>query len=154
MNNNENNTCFFRSDGQLRHHWGADDDIVAIINKRDKSPETAELVRRRKQLARPGVMRPYWNKNLRREIYIPRRPEEDERREIKRIDIQLRRKIRESHNGGGYFQNFGDEISQEQNTEQQQQTERTETIRDTESTASNNSEEAITTHEPGKSKAK
>ena len=82
MNNNENNTRFFRTDGQLRHHWGADDDIMAVINRRDKSPETAELVRRRIQLARPGVMRPHWNKNLGREIYIPRRPEEDERREI------------------------------------------------------------------------
>ena len=149
MNNNENNTRFFRTDGQLRHHWGADDDIMTIINRRDKSPETAELVRKRIQLARPGVMRPHWNKNLGREMYKPRRPEEDERREIKRIDIQLRRKIRESHIGGGYFQNIGDEFPQGQNTEQQQQLERTETNKDTESTASNNSEEAITTHEPG-----
>ena len=85
---------------------------MAIINRRDKSPETAELVRRRIQLARSGVMRPHWNKNLGREIYIPRRQEEDKRREIKRIDIQLRRKIRESHIGGGYLQNFGDEIPQ------------------------------------------
>ena len=61
-----------------------------------------------------------------REIYITRRPDEDERREIKRIDIQLRRKIRESHTGGGYFQYFGDEIPQRQTTEQQQQTERNE----------------------------
>ena len=101
-------------------------------------------------------MRPHWNKNLGREIYIPRTPGEDEGREIKRIDIQLRRKIRESHNGGGYFQNFGDETPQGQNTEQQQQQqmERTETNRDTESTASNNSEEAITTHEPGTYQAK
>ena len=154
MNNNENNTRFFRTDGQLRHHWGADDDIMAIINARDKSPETTELVRRRVQLARPRVMRPHFNKNLGREIYIPRRPEEDERREIKRIDIQLRQKIREQHIGGGYFQNFGDDIPQRQNTEQQQ-TERNEpapgneTNRDTESTVSNNSEEAVATHEPG-----
>ena len=71
MNNNENNTRFFRTDGQLRHHWGADDDIMAIINARDKSPETTELVRRRIQLARPGIMRPHFNKNLGRELYIP-----------------------------------------------------------------------------------
>ena len=152
MNNNENNTRFFRTDGQLRHHWGADDDIMAIINARDKSPETTELVRRRVQLARPGIMRPHFNKNLGREIYIPRRPEEDERREIKRIDIQLRQKIREQHIGGGYFQNFGDDIPQRQNTEQQQ-TERNEpapgneTNRDTESTVSNNSEEAVATQQ-------
>ena len=35
MNNNESNTRFFRTDGQLRHHWGADYDIMAIINRRD-----------------------------------------------------------------------------------------------------------------------
>ena len=101
---------------------------MAIINRRDKSPETAELVKRRIQLARPGVMRQHWNKNLGREIHIPRRPEEEERREIKRIDIQLRRKIRESLIGGRYFQNVGDEIPQGQNTEQQQQTKESKTI--------------------------
>ena len=115
MNNNENNRRFFRTDGQLRHHWGADDDIMAFINARHKSPETTELVRRRIQLARPGIMRPHFNKNFSREIYIPRRPEEDKRREIKRIDIQLRQKIREQQIGGGYFQNFGDDIPQRQN---------------------------------------
>ena len=77
-------------------------------------------------MARPGAMRPHWNKNLGRGIYITRRPDEDERREIKRIDIQLKRKIRESHIGGGYFQNFGDERPQRQTTEQQQQIERNE----------------------------
>ena len=77
-------------------------------------------------------MKPQWNKNLGREIYIPRRPEEDERREIKRIDVQLRRKIRVSHIGGGYFQNFGEEIPQRQTTEQQQQTEQNEPTREKE----------------------
>ena len=111
-------------------------------------------MRRRVELARPGAMRPHWNKNLSREFYIPRRPEEDERREIKRVDIQLRRKIRESHICVGYFQSFGDDIPQRQTTEQQQQTERNEppreneTNRETESTTSNNSEEAVATHEP------
>ena len=148
MNNNDNNARFFRMDGQLRYHWGADDEIMNIINRREKSPETTNLVKRRIELARPGAMRPQWNKNLGREIYIPRRPEEDERREIKRIDIQLKRKERESHIGGGYFQDFGDEIPQRQPQEQQQST-NNETNRDTESTTSNNSEDAVATHEPG-----
>ena len=155
MNKNENNARFFRTDVQLRHHWGADDDILAIVNKREKSPETVEIVRRSGELARPCAMRPHWNKNLGREIYIPRRPEENKKRGIKRIDFQLRRKIKEFHISGGYFQNFGDEIPQRQTTEQQQQTERNEPpreneiIKDTESITSNNSEEAIATHEPG-----
>ena len=46
MNNNENNARFFQIDGQLRYHWGADDEIMTIINRREKSPETTELVRR------------------------------------------------------------------------------------------------------------
>ena len=33
-NNNDNNARFFRIDGQLRYHWGADDEIMTIINRR------------------------------------------------------------------------------------------------------------------------
>ena len=33
MNNNDNNARFFRIDGQLRYHWGADDEIMTIINR-------------------------------------------------------------------------------------------------------------------------
>ena len=69
MNNNDNNARLFRIDGQLRYHWGADDEIMTNINRREKSPETTELVRRRRELARPGAMRLQWNKNLGREIY-------------------------------------------------------------------------------------
>ena len=50
-------------DGQLRYHWGADQEIMAIINRWDKSPETLKLVTRRMDLAEPGAMRPHWNKN-------------------------------------------------------------------------------------------
>ena len=139
---NDQNARYFRVDGRLRYHWGADQEIMTIINKRDKSPETSELVARRIELAKPGAMRPHWNKNLGREIYVPRGPEENERREIKRIDIKLKRKERESHIGGSYFKNFGDEIPQ-----RPMQSE--ETHRDAESTTSNNSEEAVATHEPG-----
>ena len=129
-------------DGQLRYHWGADQEIMTTINKRNKSPETSELVTRRIKLAKPGSMRPHWNKNLGREIYVPRRPEENERREIKRIDLRLKRKERESHFGGGYFRDFSDEIPQR--TRQNE-----ETHRDAESTTSNNSEDPVATHEPG-----
>ena len=34
MNNNDNNARFFRIDGQLRYHWGADDEIITIINRK------------------------------------------------------------------------------------------------------------------------
>ena len=56
-NNDENqNARQFRNDRQIRYHWGADVEIMAIINNRDKSPKTTELVRRRTELARPGAM--------------------------------------------------------------------------------------------------
>ena len=90
--NNEQNARYFPVEGQLRYHWGADQEIMAIINRRDKSPETSELVTRQIELAKPGAIGPHWNKNLGSEIYVPRRPEERERREIKRIDLQLKKK--------------------------------------------------------------
>ena len=154
MNKNDNNAHFFRIDGQLRYHWGADDEILTIINRREKPPETTELVRKRIELARPGAMRPQWNKNLGREIYLPRRPEENERREIKRIDLQLKRKERDTHVGRGYFQDFGNKIPQRQPQEQQQLEEKNinnpqEINKETESTTSNNSGDAVVTHDFG-----
>ena len=63
MNNEQNGRCF-RVEGRLRYHWGANQETTAIINRRDKSPETSELVTRRIDLSKPGAMRPHWNKNL------------------------------------------------------------------------------------------
>ena len=72
---------------------------------------------------------------------MPRRPEGDERRETKRIGIQLKRKQELSRIGDGYFRNFGDEVPQRPET--------TNDNRDTESTTSSHTEEAVTIHEPG-----
>ena len=71
---NEQNVRYFRVEGQLRYHWGADQEIMAIINRRDKSPTTSKLVTRRTELAISGAMRPHWNKNLGRKICVPRQP--------------------------------------------------------------------------------
>ena len=50
MNNNNNekrqSARFLRIDNHLRYHWSADDEIIPIINRREKSPETTELVTR------------------------------------------------------------------------------------------------------------
>ena len=140
---------YFCVEGQLRYYWGADQENMAIINRNDKSPETSKLVTRRIELAKPGAMRPHWNKNhLGREICVPKQPEENETREIKRIDLQLKRKESESHIGGGYFGDFGDE--KPQRTTQDGETHReNETQRNAESTTSNNSKEKVATHEPG-----
>ena len=97
-------------------------------------------------------MVPTWKKILGWEIYVPRRPEDNERREIKRIDLQLKKNEKESHIGDGYFRSFGDEIPQRTTQDQTNREEfphENETHRDAESTNSNNSEEAVATHEPG-----
>ena len=48
---NDQNARYFRADGQLRYHWGADQEIMTVINKRDKSPETSALVTRKKRIS-------------------------------------------------------------------------------------------------------
>ena len=81
LNNNANDNNqyarFFGIDGQLRYHWGADNEVKAVIKKREESLEISELVTRLIELARPSAKRPQWNRNLGREINIL---EEDERR--------------------------------------------------------------------------
>ena len=115
MDNNNNRQKADRfTDGRLKYHWGADDEIMKTINRRDNSPETKELTERRNELTKPGHMRHQWHKELESEIPLPRRPDDVDRKEIKRIDIRLRRKEenRVTYIGGGYFKNFGDEIPQ------------------------------------------
>ena len=69
--NNENqNARFFPTDGQLRYHWCADDQIMTTINIRERCPETTELVNRRIELTKPGVMRPRGNRRFGRDIYV------------------------------------------------------------------------------------
>ena len=46
MDNNKNNrqiTDRFALNDKLKYHWGADDEIMKITNRRDNSPETQEL---------------------------------------------------------------------------------------------------------------
>ena len=96
----------------LKKHWGADDEIMKIINRRDSSPKTNELVERKIELTKPGQMRYSWHKRLETEILLPRSPGDTDRKEIKRIDMQLRRKeeCRDTHLEGGHFNDFRDEI--------------------------------------------
>ena len=75
---NIQNARFFRIDGQLRYHIGRRRRDYGV-NSSEKSPETKELGGRI-ELARPVAIRPQWNRNLGRQIYLPSKPEEDERR--------------------------------------------------------------------------
>ena len=46
-NNNRQIPDRFALNDKLKYHWGADDEIMKIINRRDKSQETKELVEKR-----------------------------------------------------------------------------------------------------------
>ena len=153
-NNNRRIPDRFALNDKLKYHWGADDVIMKIIYRRDNSPETQELVERRIELTRPGHMRHHWHKKLEREILLPRRPDDVDRKKIKRTDIRLRRKEenRVTHIGGSYFKNFGDEIPQASGTSSEINTETINTQKpapDTESTVSSSPEEPVITEEPG-----
>ena len=100
----------YTRESTLRYHWV--DGIMKIINRRDNSSETSELVERKIELTKPGQMRYSWHKRLERELLLPRRLCDTDRRESRRIDAQLRRKeeCQDTHLGHGYFKDFGDEI--------------------------------------------
>ena len=157
MDNNNNSRQTpdrFALNDKLKYHWGADNEIMKIINRRDNSPETQELVERRIELTRPGHMRHHCLKKLEREILLPRRPDDVDRKELKRNDVRLRRKeeYRVTHIGCGYFKNFGDEIPQASGTSSEINTETIITQKptpDTESTVSSTPEEPVITKEPG-----
>ena len=91
-------------------------------------------------------MRHHYNKKLERQILVPRRPDEEERKEVKRIDLRLKRKEehRITHIGGGYFKIFGDQSSQEHQEHGTSAETPMETNRETESTASSTPEEPVT----------
>ena len=115
---------------------------MKMIKRRDNSPETKDLVRQRIALTKPGNMRHHYNKKLERQILVPRRPDEEERKEVKRIDLRLKRKEehRITHIGGGYFKNFGDQSTQEHQEHGTSTETPMETNRETESTVSSTPE--------------
>ena len=81
-------------------HWGATTEIMEIIRRREKSPETKRLVERRLEIARPGMMRRRYDQNAQRTIWVPSRPNKKSRDEIAEIDGEL--KQRANRLGGGY----------------------------------------------------
>ena len=71
------------------YHWGATREIMDIIRKRNKSPETRRLVERREALANPGFMRRRYDTQSQRIIFTPSRPNKRSREEIAEIDAEL-----------------------------------------------------------------
>ena len=81
-------------------HWGATAEIMEIIWKRRKSPDTLRLVERRLEISRPGTMRRKFDMNAQRQIWVPSRPNRRSREEIAEIDGELM--SRANRFGGGY----------------------------------------------------
>ena len=52
-------------------HWGATTEIMEIIQRREKSPETRRLVERRLEIARQGMMRSRYDQNAQRTSWVP-----------------------------------------------------------------------------------
>ena len=82
------------------YHWGATREIMDIIRKRNKSPETRRLVERREALAKPGTMRRRYDTQSQRMIFTPSRPNKRSREEIAEIDAELTQRAHRI--SGGY----------------------------------------------------
>ena len=68
------------------YHWGATREIMEIIRKRNKSPETRRLVELRNNLSRPGTLRRRYDPHTQRTVFAPTRPNKRSREEIAEID--------------------------------------------------------------------
>ena len=81
-------------------HRGATAEIMEIIRRRRKNPETLRLVERQLEISRPGTMRRKFDMNAERQIWVPSRPNKRSRQEIAEIDGELL--TRANRFGGGY----------------------------------------------------
>ena len=70
-------------------HCGATTEIMEIIRRREKSPETRRLVERQLEIARPRMMRRRYDQNAQRTIWVPSRPNKRSREEIAEKDGEL-----------------------------------------------------------------
>ena len=80
-------------------HWSATAEIMEIIRRKRKSPETQTLVQKRLEISRPGTMRRKFDMNAQRQIWVPSRPNKRSRQEIAKIDRELL--TRTNRFGGG-----------------------------------------------------
>ena len=75
-------------------------EIMKIVIRRRKSPETLRLVERRLEISRPGTMRRKFDLNAQRQIWIASRPNKRSREEIAEPDKEML--SRANRLGGGY----------------------------------------------------
>ena len=94
------------------YHWGVTREIMEIIRRRNKSPETRRLVERKEALARPVTMRRRYDPQSQRMIFTPSRPNKRSQDEIAEIDAELTQ--RAYRIGGGYRPIQEEEVEEEE----------------------------------------
>ena len=119
-----NNLPLFKNEMDRDYfHWGATAEIMEIIRRRRKSPETLRLVERRLEISRPGTMRRKFDMNAQRQIWVPSRPNKRSRQEIAEIDGEL---LTRSNRFGGGYQPLEERMEETQETPQPEMAEETE----------------------------
>ena len=103
--------------------WGATAEIMAIIRRRRKSPETLRVVERWLEISRPGTMRRKFDMNAQRQMWVPSRPNKRSHEEIAEIDGELL--TRATRFGAGY-QPLEERVEEEQEPQQPENIEDTE----------------------------
>ena len=101
-------------------HWGATTEIMEIIRRGRKSPETLRLVERRLEISRPGTMRRKFDMSAQRQIWVPSRPNKRSREEIAQIDGELLARTNQFEGG---YQPLEDRIVEEEDQNNNQQPE-------------------------------
>ena len=119
-----NNLPLFRNEMDRDYfHWGATAEIMEIIRRRRKSPETLRLVERRLEISRPGTMRRKFDMNAQRQIRVPSRPNKRSRQEIAEIDVEW---LTRANRFGGGYQPLEERMEETQETPQPEMAEETE----------------------------
>ena len=96
------------------YHWGATREIMDIIRKRNKIPETQRLVERREALAKPGTMRRRYDTQSQRVIFTLSRPNKRSREGIAEINAELTQR---AHRIGGRYRPLQPEEEEEEEPE-------------------------------------
>ena len=109
------NTEITEMDRDNFYHWGATREIMEIIRRRNKSPETRRLVDLRNNLSKPGTLRRRYDPHTQRTIFAPSRPNKRSREEIAEIDAEL---IQRTNRLGGGYHPLTEETGEPQNTEE------------------------------------
>ena len=97
------------------YHWGATREIMEIIRRRKKSPETRRHVELRNNLSRPGTLRRRYDPHTQRTIFAPTRPNKRSREEIAEIDAEL---LQRTNRLGGGYQPLIEETGEPENAEE------------------------------------